>query len=880
MSVKPSMMKHYLLSVLFAAVIPTIILGAVLIETAELSFQESTAAFQDYHRDNYRRDLKKYLNSVVGAIEAQRRERALLQLQNMQQQVARLYQFVEQRYLASGEPEVLLTVTDLSQSILLNGAMQAPMLLTVDAQLGLSTVDGKAYRGDGEGLFATAISHDERRAFLRRLQSEGEATLHFKVYRPSLQRVDEQQLTAKFFQPLSLIIVNSAWLSDLQQGIQQFIVENFASSGSASLFVLDERRKVIKSSFAMETFNRVRYTDKPAIKTTQQLQRYLLRTINKQHQPQFIQYSWFSSEGMELPSFSYLYYYPDWHWVIGVERSVSGLDTLMFAQQQKIETELKNTLQNILWLLFLLLVIFLSMVLWFYRRKVSAINQLAKKLESDRGQIEAIDTEPLPYKELVVLADAMNHTLIQHKNYEQALRRSRQRFRLALQASNSFMWEMDPASKSVTIDGNFFPLLGYSEKQNQAIALEYFLEICHPEDAEQLSVYFSGKHDELVEQGIEFRLKDASGYYRWFYNRGGMVDEEGVGRRTIWVGLLAEISAQKTMEMDLQKASEAVEDAQFSRAQFFSTMSHELHTPLNAVLGNAQLLKTYPNNSPEQAEHLRQIEEQGLHLLQKINDILALSRVDTQKNMLQQQPVKLSELIGSVLDVLRYKCRQKGIVFESLIDKKIPEILWLDEVKLKQLLINVLSHVVEYCDVQHIVLSVDYSYSENTQEKQLQFLIYDSLAEPSMSSSDEWQVLDKYINLSLANRLAMVLKGSLKLFNSASKRFSCYLELPVELSTNDSHYRMPKSVSLLPESREKTAECIDLEGLVDADRQAMIEAVQSGDIGRINTLLDNYAELSDEPFGWINHCRQLLLAFDLEGLMACLNPEDKQRVMS
>ncbi len=159
--------------------------------------------------------------------------------------------------------------------------------------------------------------------------------------------------------------------------------------------------------------------------------------------------------------------------------------------------------------------------------------------------------------------------------------------------------------------------------------------------------------------------------------------------------LLEKRVAERTDE--LQRANVALEKANRLKSEFLATMSHELRTPLNAIIGFAEVLRdeVVGTINAEQKEYLGDIHGSGQHLLNMINSILDLSKIEAGKLELQYEEFSIKEAIDEALDTVTGFSRKKGIGIHTHIDKDIPAVT-ADKVKLKQIMFNLLSNAVKF----------------------------------------------------------------------------------------------------------------------------------------------------------------------------------------
>ncbi|MEO1134157.1 MAG: ATP-binding protein, partial [Cyanobacteria bacterium J06639_1] len=170
--------------------------------------------------------------------------------------------------------------------------------------------------------------------------------------------------------------------------------------------------------------------------------------------------------------------------------------------------------------------------------------------------------------------------------------------------------------------------------------------------------------------------------------------------------LEAEIAERKRTEIALQQAKETAEIANRTKSDFLANMSHELRTPLNAILGFAQLMAHDDRLSPSQKENLSIIHRSGGHLLELIDDILEMSKIEAGRVTLYENTFDLHALLTDLAQTLRLRAQTTGLDLVLDLAPEVPQYVSTDERKLRQVLMNLLDNAVKFTSVGQVVLRV------------------------------------------------------------------------------------------------------------------------------------------------------------------------------
>ena len=288
---------------------------------------------------------------------------------------------------------------------------------------------------------------------------------------------------------------------------------------------------------------------------------------------------------------------------------------------------------------------------------------------------------------------ALQSEVQERERAQAALRDSEQRFRNILNTAPIGILYTDLRGQVKQANPRFCELVGYGEDELQTMQVAQYT---HPDDVAQ-DVELSRRLvlGEIPMYRRQKRYVTKDGRTLWVQSTVTLLrDELGQARRI--VGVVEDITEHLRLQ-EAETARERAEAANRAKSDFLSRMSHELRTPLNAMLGFAQLLEIDRRHplAPDQRPWVAQIQQAGWHLLEMINDVLDLSRIESGNLKLQIEPLNLPELLAASLAMVDNEARRRALTVTSeLADGT--GVLMGDATRVKQILVNLLSNAVKY----------------------------------------------------------------------------------------------------------------------------------------------------------------------------------------
>ena len=290
---------------------------------------------------------------------------------------------------------------------------------------------------------------------------------------------------------------------------------------------------------------------------------------------------------------------------------------------------------------------------------------------------------------------AVIRDITNRKHSEQALQTSEQKYRSLVSNIPDVLWTANEERDFVYISANVEKVLGYTDEELMRTGSGFWRTKVHPEDYRSLDEAYRLLFRQSRQFDVEYRIQRKDGEWIWLHDRAIATSvKAGIMCAD---GILSDITRRKGAEEALQMAKETAEAASRAKSQFLANMSHELRTPLNAIIGFSEVLadKMFGDLNDRQLKYTNNILNSGRHLLQLINDILDLSKIEAGRLELSVTSFEVRKGLEDVHAIVKALAAKKRITLALQTAPDLPP-LYADQPKFKQIMYNLLSNAIKF----------------------------------------------------------------------------------------------------------------------------------------------------------------------------------------
>lgn len=297
----------------------------------------------------------------------------------------------------------------------------------------------------------------------------------------------------------------------------------------------------------------------------------------------------------------------------------------------------------------------------------------------------------------------MERMLNERKDMESALRSSKERRDLAMSVTNDGMFDLDVETNNVFFDSRYYTMAGYQPNEFPGTFDEWDKRV-HPDDLlrvkEDLARYMDAR---APSYDVEFRYRRKDDTWMWIRSRAKIVDRNTKGAPRRVIGTHTDVTDRKYVEQELMKAKDEAEAGNKAKSEFLANMSHEIRTPMTAILGFSEVLQE-STDDPEHLDAIATIRKNGEYLIEIINDILDLSKIEAGQLEIEQIQCSPCHVLAEVASLMRVPARTKNLQLQIEYQGPIPETIYSDPTRLRQILINLVGNAIKFTETGEIRL--------------------------------------------------------------------------------------------------------------------------------------------------------------------------------
>ena len=397
-------------------------------------------------------------------------------------------------------------------------------------------------------------------------------------------------------------------------------------------------------------------------------------------------------------------------------------------------------------------------------------------------------------EEIITLQTFANNisSAIERNINESIIKESEEKFRLLANniPGTVYLSKFDEKATKVFVNDEIEKLTGFSKDDFMKNTVSY-LSLIHPEDK-----------DKVITQQIKDieNRKPIHSIYRLINKNGNIIWVEEFGDAIIkdksieYIGgIYFDITHKKEAE-DAIKDKEYAEAANKAKSDFLANMSHEIRTPLNGIIGFTDLLK---NTKLEniQKSYMNTINESANSLMGIVNDILDFSKIEAGKLELDIKKYSVEYIVNQVIELTKYDSNIKKIQLNIAISHDVPKYIYTDIIRIKQILINLLTNAVKFTEKGSITLSVRNIQNEDEDRNEIQFSVKDTGI--GIKKDFQNQIFNAFsqgdnsttrkfggtgLGLTISNQLLSIMESKLQLISELNKGSEFFFNLNLKTS--------------------------------------------------------------------------------------------------
>ena len=388
------------------------------------------------------------------------------------------------------------------------------------------------------------------------------------------------------------------------------------------------------------------------------------------------------------------------------------------------------------------------------------------------------------------------HTdITQEYKAQEELKASEQRLSLALEATQIGEWDLNLITHEVVRSIRHDEIFGYP-KGKETWNYQDFVQFVHKDDLDRVDTEFeNGVQNGSLEFECRIHRKNDN-ELRWIWVK-GISYKALKGKAKKMTGLIIDITDRKENDEALEKAKFEAESSNLAKTDFLANMSHEIRTPMNAIVGLSNILIKDESLTSRQQHMIDTLKVSADTLMYLINDLLDLTKIESNKLDLEKIPFKLTDVISHVVSINQIKANDKSITLKNSIPREVYKEYIGDPTRIQQIILNLVSNAIKFTDKGEVHIDLELQENSNTDldlikinikdtgtgiEKDKQNLVFEKFTQADTSINRSYG--GSGLGLSIVTKLVKAMGGKISLESDFGKGSTFSIILPLVKSKN------------------------------------------------------------------------------------------------
>ncbi|MDX1283809.1 MAG: response regulator [Draconibacterium sp.] len=325
-------------------------------------------------------------------------------------------------------------------------------------------------------------------------------------------------------------------------------------------------------------------------------------------------------------------------------------------------------------------------------------------------------------KELLVLFSHLISATLARIASKELLTKEKIRANNIIEGTNAGTWEMDVATGQVYINERWAEIFGYSKEELYPITRKTWEDTVHEDDLKVAKATIAKVFSQSIEYyDVEFRQRHKDGHWIWVNSRGNVVEWDKDNHPVRFAGTYVDITKRKKFEEELIVAKEKAEESDLLKSAFLANMSHEIRTPMNGIHGFVELLQDPDLDKESQLHFLKLVLQSSNRLLDTINDIIEISKIEAGQMPKTISEVELEAVMNFHHDFFKYEAEEKQLSLNLIKpEAKSDLVVYTDISKLESVITNLVKNAIKFTEKG----GIDFGYK--IVEDKIEFFVKDT----------------------------------------------------------------------------------------------------------------------------------------------------------